>query len=64
MSLDGFVAPESMEWLRATPEQRKQDPRLERSMTQWMELQQWVFPLRFFRENLKLGEGGEEGRAN
>ncbi|MEK8145386.1 hypothetical protein NKH18_40290 [Streptomyces sp. M10(2022)] len=29
-----------------------------------MELQQWVFPQRFFRENLKLGEGGEEGRDN
>ena len=29
-----------------------------------MELQQWIFPLRFFRENLKLGEGGEEGRDN
>jgi dihydrofolate reductase len=33
-------------------------------MAQWMELQQWVFPQRFFRENLKLGEGGEEGRDN
>lgn len=31
---------------------------------QWMELQAWVFPLRFMRENLKLGEGGEEGRDN
>jgi dihydrofolate reductase len=31
---------------------------------QWMELQQWIFPQRFFRENLKLGEGGEEGREN
>jgi hypothetical protein len=31
---------------------------------QWMELQQWLFPLRFMRENLKLGEGGEEGRDN
>jgi dihydrofolate reductase len=30
----------------------------------WMELQAWVFPLRFFRENLKLGEGGEGGRDN
>jgi hypothetical protein len=29
-----------------------------------MELQAWVFPLRFFRENLKVGEGGEEGRDN
>ena len=25
----------------------------------WLELHQWVFPQRFFRENLKLGEGGE-----
>jgi hypothetical protein len=33
-------------------------------MAQWMELQQWIFPQRFFRENLKLGEGGEEGREN
>ena len=26
--------------------------------------QQWIFPQRFFREYLKLGEGGEEGRDN
>ena len=31
---------------------------------QWMELQQWIFPTRFLRENLKLGAGGEEGRDN
>jgi dihydrofolate reductase len=49
MSLDGFVAPESMEDLMG--------PR-------WMELQAWIFPQRFMRENLKLGEGGEEGRDN
>ena len=49
MSLDGFIAPESLEDLMGQ---------------QWMELQQWIFPQRFFRENLKLGEGGEEGRAN
>src|SRR3954468_23823434 len=49
MSLDGFIAPESLEDLMGQ---------------QWMELQQWVFPQRFFRENLKLGEGGEEGREN
>jgi dihydrofolate reductase len=64
MSLDGFSAPESMEGIFASPEQREQDPRLERWVTQWMELQAWVFPLRFFQENLKLGEGGEEGRDN
>ncbi|MFF2554305.1 dihydrofolate reductase family protein [Nocardia sp. NPDC058058] len=49
MSLDGFIAPESPEELMGQ---------------QWMELQQWVFPLRFFRENAGLGEGGEEGREN
>ena len=54
MSLDGFIA----------PEERIDDPDAQRWMAQWMELQAWVFPLRFFRENLKLGEGGEEGREN
>jgi len=49
MSLDGFIAPESLEDLMGQ---------------QWMELQQWIFPQQFFRENLKLGEGGEEGRDN
>lgn len=49
MSLDGFIAPESSEELMGR---------------QWVELQRWVFPQRFFRENLKLGGGGEEGRDN
>ncbi|GAA0566047.1 dihydrofolate reductase family protein [Actinomadura livida] len=49
MSLDGFIAPESPEELMGR---------------QWMELQRWVFPQRFFRANLKLGKGGEEGRDN
>jgi len=49
MSLDGFIAPGPPEELMGR---------------QWMELQQWVFPQRFFRENLKLGQGGEEGRDN
>jgi len=49
MSLDGFIAPESLSDLMGQ---------------QWMELQAWVFPLRFFRERLHLGEGGEEGRDN
>ena len=64
MSLDGFIVPDSMDWLFATPEQRQEDPTLGRCMRQWVELQQWIFPQRFFRENLKLGEGGEEGRDN
>ncbi|HEY0814523.1 MAG TPA: dihydrofolate reductase family protein [Pseudonocardia sp.] len=49
MSLDGFVAPESSEELMGR---------------QWMELQRWIFPTRFFRENSMLGKGGEEGRDN
>src|SRR5581483_5216156 len=49
MSLDGFIAPESTDDLMGP---------------KWMELQQWLFLQRFFRENLKLGEGGEEGRDN
>ena len=63
MSLDGFIAPEFMEGLIA-PEERRDDPDVQRWMAQWMELQQWIFPQRFFRENLKLGEGGKEGRDN
>src|SRR3954452_12478432 len=54
MSLDGFIA----------PEERADDPGRQRWTAQWMELQQWIFPQRFFQENLKLGGGGEEGREN
>lgn len=46
MSLDGFIAPESLEDLMGQ---------------QWMELQQWVFPQRFFLENLKLGRAARKG---
>ena len=51
MSLDGFIAPEG-------------GPYGQGGATQWGELQQWIFPQRFFRENLRLGPGGEEGREN
>jgi dihydrofolate reductase len=64
MSLDGFIAsessPEDIEALR----NGTTTPNLERWMAQWTELQQWAFPQQFIRENLKLGEGGEEGRDN
>ena len=49
MSLDGFIAPESASALMGR---------------QWMELQAWIFPQRYFRERLQLGEGGEEGLDN
>ncbi|MGW0968560.1 dihydrofolate reductase family protein [Streptomyces sp. NPDC002516] len=65
MSLDGFVAPASVpvENELFSPA-RQDDPDVRRWMAQWMELQQWIFPQRFFRENLGLGEGGEEGVDN
>jgi dihydrofolate reductase len=65
MSLDGFIAPEpvpAQDELFAPD--RQDDPDVRRWLAQWAELQQWVFPLRFFRENLKLGEGGDEGLDN
>jgi dihydrofolate reductase len=54
VSLDGFIA----------PEQRYDDPGDQRWMAQWMALQGWVFEQKFFRENLKLGEGGLTGDDN
>jgi dihydrofolate reductase len=54
MSLDGFIAPEFM--LLGRP--------VDQWLSQWMELQKYVFQQRFFRENLKLGDGGETGQDN
>ncbi|WP_328685836.1 dihydrofolate reductase family protein [Streptomyces sp. NBC_01261] len=64
MSLDGFMAPEDVPVDHVFSPEGQSDPRVHRWMAKWSELQAWVFPLRFFRENLKLGEGGEEGRDN
>lgn len=64
MSLDGYVAPEPAAVDDLFAPENQDDPQVRRWMAQWMELQQWIFPQRFFRENLKLGEGGEEGRDN
>src|SRR5829696_1872220 len=58
MSLDGFMAPEGMDLTHAD------DPNFNDWMSQWNELQNWVVQQRFFRENLKLGDGGETGRDN
>jgi dihydrofolate reductase len=58
MSLDGYVAPHGMDMAHA------HDPTYNDWMGQWMALQTWVFRQKFFRENLKLGEGGETGVDN
>jgi dihydrofolate reductase len=58
VSLDGFIAPAGMDMAHAD------DPGYKNWLTHWMALQNWVFPQRFFRESLKLGEGGETGVDN
>jgi dihydrofolate reductase len=67
MSLDGFIAPvfpKSVPVDGFFAPEKQDDPDVQRWLAQWAELQQWLFPLRFMRENLMLGEGGEEGRDN
>ncbi|MET7419864.1 dihydrofolate reductase family protein [Dactylosporangium sp. NPDC005555] len=64
MSLDGFIAPEPVPVEDVFSPEGRSDPRVQRWMTKWSQLQAWAFPQRFFRENLKLGEGGEEGLDN
>jgi dihydrofolate reductase len=57
-SLDGFMAPEGMDMAHWD------DPNYKNWMGKWTELTSWVFKQKFFRENLKLGEGGETGGDN
>jgi len=58
LSLDGYMAPEGMaieHW--DTPEYRHWGGK-------WAALMRWIFNQQFFRENLKLGPGGETGPVN
>ena len=64
MSLDGFMAPEDVPYEDVFSPAKQDEPHVRRWISKWSELQAWAFPLRFFRENLKLGEGGEEGVDN
>src|SRR5919197_6112062 len=64
MSLDGFIAPGAVPVEYVFSPAGRNDPRARRWLTKWSELQAWLFPQRWFRENLKLGEGGEEGVDN
>ena len=58
VSLDGYLVPPGMDVEHAS------DPKHENWGAQWGKLQSWIFPTRFFRERLKLGEGGETGVDN
>jgi dihydrofolate reductase len=58
LSLDGFIAPDGMDLTHAD------DPDFKDWLNLWTDLQKWTLQQRFFRENLKLGEGGETGQDN
>jgi len=58
VSLDGYLAPPGMDLAHAG------DPTFEDWAAQWSKLQSWIFPQRYFRERLKLGDGGETGTDN
>ena len=58
LSLDGYMAPEGMtieNWEK--PEYKTWGAR-------WGELMAWIINQQYFRENLKLGPGGETGPVN
>jgi dihydrofolate reductase len=58
VSLDGYLVPPGMDLEHAG------DPTYEDWGAQWGKLQSWVLAQRFFRQRLKLGEGGETGTDN
>lgn len=58
ISLDGYIAPEGMDLAHGD------QPNHLQWMDRWMALQQWVFQQKFFRDNLKLGDGGDTGVDN
>jgi dihydrofolate reductase len=58
LSLDGYMAPEGMtieNW---------EKPEYKNWGTRWGALMGWALNLQYFRENLKLGPGGETGPVN
>jgi dihydrofolate reductase len=64
MSLDGYIAPASSSDDVEAMRRGESTPGLERWMAQWGRLHSWMLEQRFFRENLKLGADGHEGRDN
>lgn len=58
LSLDGYMAPEGMtieNW---------EKPDYKNWGAKWRALMSWIFNQQYFRENLKLGPGGETGPVN
>ena len=55
LSLDGYLAPEGM---------TMEDPAYKGWGAKWGAMMGWILPLQSFRENLKIGTGGETGPVN
>ncbi len=55
MSLDGYMAPEGM---------TMDDPDYKNWGAKWGAMMAWIINQQYFRENLKLGPGGETGPVN
>jgi dihydrofolate reductase len=58
LSLDGYMAPEGMTM------ENWDNPEYKNWGAKWGALMRWIFNQQFFRENLKLGPGGETGPEN
>src|SRR5262249_55506590 len=58
VSLDGYLVPPGMDIAHPCA------PTFEDWGAQWGKLHSWILPTRFFREVLKLGDGGETGTDN
>src|SRR5580765_1823153 len=58
LSLDGYMAPEGMNM------ENWEKPAVKDWGAKWGALMGWILNLQYFRENLKLGPGGETGPVN
>ena len=58
LSLDGYMAPEGMSM------ENWDKPEYKNWVAKWGALMRWIINQQFFRENLKLGPGGETGPVN
>jgi len=58
LSLDGYMAPEGMTL------EHWDNPDYKQWGAKWGALMGWIFNLQYFRDNLKLGPGGETGPVN
>ena len=58
LSLDGYMAPEGMTM------ENWDKPEYKNWGAKWGALMGWIFGQQYFRENLKLGPGGEIGPVN